>query len=81
MLTSLCAGHGTGVLRGLNQMANGDVLQSLSRLRPGQTHQFEDEELRLDSTLTVVASDIAIRGARGMTTVHCPPNGGAFLMT
>ena len=68
--------------RVLNQLpANMDPLQNFTSLRPGQTLQLEVEELRLDSTLTVAASDVVIRGRRGTTTVRCPAAGGGFVLT
>ena len=81
-MTFLCAGRGAGVSRVLQQSAaDTGVLQSVTGLRPGQTLQLEVDELRLDSTLTVAASDIVIRGRRGTTTVRCPATGGGFVMT
>ena len=80
----LCAGRGTSVLNGQSELSfysQRDISSAVGSLQPDETLQLEMKEVHLNSTLFVTASDIVIRGAHGMTTVRCPEEGGAFLIT
>ena len=85
-MTSLSAGRGASVLGGPNESSAveqaRDVPTAMRSLQSGQTLLLDETEVHLDSTLFIAASDIMIRGAAsGMTTVRCPAQGGAFVIT
>ena len=81
--TSLFPGRDASVLGGVNDKSascQADVASDILSTQPGQTLLLNETEVCLDSTLTIASSDIVIRGADGMTTVHCPAEGGAFVL-
>ena len=78
------AGRGSSALGRPNELSADeqmDVPLAVESLKPGETLQLEMEQIRLDSKLVIAASNIRIRGARGMTTLRCPAEGGAFVIT
>ena len=46
----------------------------------GETVLFEEKEVYLSETVHVLASNVSIIGRPGGTRVHCPENGGAFVV-
>ena len=57
-----------------------EVQEALRSLQDGQTLSLEVLAVRLNATVTLASSNIAIRASSDRTRIFCPSDGGAFVI-